>query len=110
MGSFDGPGLCENNFIFLQKSLKAVPLFQFCCRLLKLSVLLDIVLSLLTLHVLRDFFMYFSNMSKSVPVCHENNLKGLREGPMEADSLLGTHPGGGGHVGGGGDLHRSLGY
>lgn len=64
MGSFDGPGLCENNFIFLHKSLKAVPLFQFCCRLLKLSVLLDIVLSLLILHVLRDF-------SCISPICQE---------------------------------------
>lgn len=98
MGSFDGPGLWENNFIFLHKSLKAVPVFQFCCRP-KLSLLLSIGLSLLILHVLRDFCVYFSSMSRSVPVCHENNLKGLREGPTEADSLLGTHPGGGGHVG-----------
>ena len=47
---------------------------------------------------------------ESVAVCHENNLKGLREGPPEADSLLGTHLGRGGHVGGGGELHRPLGY
>ena len=63
MWSFDGPGLCENNFIFLHKSLKAVPVFQFCCRP-KLSVLLSIGLSLLILM----FYVIFACIS---PVCQE---------------------------------------
>ena len=64
MGSFVDWGLCENNWVFLHKSLKAVPIFQFCFRLIKFSVLLAIGISLLILRVLRDFCMYLSSVSR----------------------------------------------
>lgn len=56
------------------------------------------------------FYVIFACISpvcrENVPVCYKTNLKRLREGPVEADSLRGDTPG----WAGGGGLHHLLGY